>query len=160
MVLAWLPRRSTPSVKMPRMKLERLSNLPTAMRLRGPLYVVPAEATLATSSVRDCSVAQPDIRATPPSSTTPAATLWRADLRGMASGSRLCQKSRERHSSAQTCFDAMGLCVKACAHSRREPPPPVLQGSTTARHLAPVTHSRSALAYLAYSSLFPYTSGP
>ena len=103
MVLAWLPRRSTPSVKMPRMKLERLSNLPTAMRLRGPLYVVPAEATLATSSVRDCSVAQPDMRATPPSSTTAAATLRKAGLEGMSWGSGLCQKDRRQHSSAQPC---------------------------------------------------------
>jgi hypothetical protein len=37
MVLAWLPRRSTPSEKMPRMKLERLSNLPTEIGVRAPV---------------------------------------------------------------------------------------------------------------------------
>src|SRR5207249_10355547 len=58
-VLAWLPRRSTPSVKMPRMKPERLSNLPTETGTRVPRNGVAADSTLATSTLRDDSVAQP-----------------------------------------------------------------------------------------------------
>ena len=46
-------------MKMPRMKPERLSNLPTETGTRVPRNGVAADSTLATATLREDSVAQP-----------------------------------------------------------------------------------------------------